>query len=287
MLDRFLARIFLGKAQRRLFQSGVPILVYHSIAKAPRGCRDPFLYLDPRAFDGQLAAMREAGFSSGGLSEIPTTPISSNVGKKVVVSFDDGCRNVLQNALPLLARHRFQAIQFIVAGLVGKRNEWDIKHGDAPESLMDEQEIREWLAAGHTIGSHGLMHRNLTRLSPAEAHEDISASKKLLEDRFGIPIEHFCYPHGRHSSTLQELVRDAGYATACTTEFGVNDVSTARHALRRVFPATAENLLAKVQHRIARKLRSLLGSGSEKSSLQAFQLVSAEKKPQGKVAAQP
>jgi peptidoglycan/xylan/chitin deacetylase (PgdA/CDA1 family) len=259
MLDRFLPQIFLGKAQRALLEKGVPIFVYHNIAAAPHRCRDPFLYIGPDAFDRQLAALRAAGFSSARLDEMYETPAGANEGKNAVISFDDGCRNVWQNAAPILSKHRFQAIEFIVAGLIGKRNEWDIKHGDTPEPLMDETEIREWLAAGHAIGSHSLTHKNLAHLSRGEAREEIRASKKLLEDRFGIPVAHFCYPHGKHTPLLRELVCEAGYATACTTEFGVNDSSSPRFGLRRIFPLPAKDFAAKLRHRIARKLRSFTG----------------------------
>ena len=174
----------------------------------------------------------------------------------MVVSFDDGCRNVLQNALPLLARHRFQAIQFIVAGLIGKRNERDIKHGDVPESLMDEAQIRDWIAAGHEIGSHSLTHRNLTRLDEAGAREQIFASKQKLEDLFGREVRHFCYPHGRWSERVRALVQEAGYATACAVTFGVNSPTTDLFALHRITPLSALGLLRKAGHRLLRKMRS-------------------------------
>jgi len=98
---------------------------------------------------------------------------------------------------------------------------------------MDETEIRDWLAAGHGLGSHTLSHPWLTKITPAEAREQITASKKLLEDRFGRRIDHFCYPYGDHNAQVADLVAEAGYQTACTTVAGINLASTPRYELKR------------------------------------------------------
>ena len=68
---------------------------------------------------------------------------------------------------------------------LGKSNGWDVALGEASEPIMDAAQVRDWLAAGHDIGSHTLTHQFLTRLAPGEAREEISASKKRLEDLEG------------------------------------------------------------------------------------------------------
>jgi peptidoglycan/xylan/chitin deacetylase (PgdA/CDA1 family) len=99
---------------------------------------------------------------------------------------------------------------------------------------MDHAEIREWLAAGHEIGSHSCTHPHLSRIPLPQAREEITASKKKLEDLFGRPVEHFCYPYGDRNDAVVDLVREAGYRTACTMDFGVNTVATSPLALRRI-----------------------------------------------------
>jgi peptidoglycan/xylan/chitin deacetylase (PgdA/CDA1 family) len=100
--------------------------------------------------------------------------------------------------------------------------------------LMDAAQVRDWLAAGHAIGSHSLTHARLTRLTVRDAREEIFASRKKLEDTFGVTVEHFCYPYGDWSEAVRDLVIEAGYRTACTTEFGVNTPATPPYALRRI-----------------------------------------------------
>jgi peptidoglycan/xylan/chitin deacetylase (PgdA/CDA1 family) len=250
MLGWLSPTVFLGSAQRRLFAQGVPVFAYHKIGIPPRASADPFLYVSPTRFADQLAALRQNGYTPGSLAE--PFPSQGNLAHSVVFTFDDGCSDVLEHGLAALELHRFTAIQFLVAGFLGRRNEWDVAKGDMPESLMDTAQIRDWLAAGHAIGSHSMTHRNLRQLRSAEAREEIQGSKKSLEDRFGLPIHHFSYPYGAWNESLRDQVGVAGYLTACTMLFGVNNSATPPFELRRIVPLSGAELLRKIRHRLAR-----------------------------------
>lgn len=251
MLGWFSQRIFLGAAQQRLIRGGVPIFAYHKISEPTKGTRDPFLYVSPKQLDEQLSALKGISMSSGSLDEFSAGGPKEN--NRAVISFDDGFTSVLQNGLEVLSRHQFRAIEFLVAGSLGKQNHWDMAKADVPEQLMDEAQIREWLAAGHGISSHSMTHRNLRHLNPAEAREEITGSKKFLEDRFGIEVRHFCYPYGSWNEAVRDLVIEAGYRTACTLKFGVNYSSTPAHELRRIYPLSSAEMLRKIAHRLARR----------------------------------
>jgi peptidoglycan/xylan/chitin deacetylase (PgdA/CDA1 family) len=218
-----------------LFKTGVPILMYHKIGPRPVNVRLKGLYVPLERFVRQLEELHQAGFTS-------CLPAQANVkarsnaasNRRVVLSFDDGFRNVFQNALEPLAQKQFRAIQFLVSNCIGKLNEWDLRDGEVPEPLMDTAQVREWLRAGHRIGSHSLTHPRLTRLSLRDAQEEILASKKKLEDTFGVPVEDFCYPYGDWNQEVRDLVMEAGYRTACTTDYGVNLPATSPLELRRI-----------------------------------------------------
>jgi peptidoglycan/xylan/chitin deacetylase (PgdA/CDA1 family) len=204
---------------RQLFSTGVPILMYHKIAPRPRQVRLKGLYVTPAAFVRQVAELSQAGYAACTLAEACA---NGQPSPRVALTFDDGFRNVFQNALAPLAHCRMRALQFLVAQYIGKLNEWDLREGEAPELLMDAAQVRDWLGAGHAIGSHSLTHARLTRLTLRDAREEIFASRKRLEDTFGVPVEHFSYPYGDWSEA------------ACTTEFGVNTPATPPYALRRI-----------------------------------------------------
>lgn len=245
--------VFLSTAQRRLFTRGLPIFMLHKIAAPPARTRDPFDYLRPESLDTKLGALRRAGLRSVPLDAFFEGEAATANG--FVVTFDDGYRNVWQDALPILARHEVKAIQFLVAGKLGQQNDWDIAGGEVAEPLMDAAQVRDWLAAGHSIGSHSLNHRVLKKLTADEAREEIAVSRKRLEDTFGVPVRHFCYPSGRYNPKIRDLVMEAGYQTACTVEFGVNSSGQSPFELRRISPLTATELLAKARHRLGRRIR--------------------------------
>jgi peptidoglycan/xylan/chitin deacetylase (PgdA/CDA1 family) len=214
-----------------LFSTGVPILMYHKIAPRPRRVRLKGLYVTPATLEQQLAELREGGFVS---CHPDAARQDGQPALRVALTFDDGFRNVFQNALAPLAEGGWRALQFLVPNYIGKFNEWDLREGEAAELLMDAAEVRDWLGSGHAIGSHSLTHARLTRLTARDAREEIFASKKKLEDAFGVAVEHFCYPYGDWTETVRDLVIEAGYRTACTTQFGVNTPATPPFNLHRI-----------------------------------------------------
>ena len=217
---------------REYFGGGLPLLMYHKLGPRPPGVRLKGLYIGEKLFAQQLAELRQAGYRScdfdalaGGVSPEP---------RRIGISFDDGYVNVLKYGLGPLREQGFQALQYIVADNIGGGNDWDLPAGEAYEPLMDQAQIREWLAAGHLIGSHTRSHARLPELSVEQAREEIGASKKKLEDLFGLPILHFCYPYGFWNERVRDLVIEAGYRTATTTQFGLNDAATSPFELRRI-----------------------------------------------------
>jgi len=214
-----------------LFQTGVPVLMYHKISNPPARVRLKGLYVRPERFARQVAELHQAGF----VSCRPGASHDDNGSeRRVALTFDDGFRNVWEHALEPLAAGRFSAIQFLVANFIGRLNQWEIREGEVREPLMDAAQVQDWLRAGHRIGSHSLSHPYLTRLSMRDAREEIVTSKKKLEDTFGVPIEDFCYPYGNWNETVRELVVEAGYRTACAADFGVNTSAVSPFSLRRI-----------------------------------------------------
>jgi peptidoglycan/xylan/chitin deacetylase (PgdA/CDA1 family) len=97
---------------------------------------------------------------------------------------------------------------------------------DARQSmLMNWDEIRAM--AGHplvTIGAHTVNHRNLKRLSEADARHEVDDVRRILQAELGEAPRHFAYPYGYASAVGGREVgfaRDAGYASAVTTRHGV------------------------------------------------------------------
>ncbi|RUV67390.1 polysaccharide deacetylase, partial [Mesorhizobium sp. M5C.F.Cr.IN.023.01.1.1] len=100
-----------------------------------------------------------------------------------------------------------------------------IEFGVRQSMLMNWDEIRAM--AGHslvTIGAHTVNHRNLKRLSEADARHEVDDVRRILQAELGEAPRHFAYPYGYASAVGDRevgFVRDAGYASAVTTRHGV------------------------------------------------------------------
>ena len=241
------------RRDRWMFDAGVAILMYHKIRATPPSTNWPSLYVQPRQFARQMDELAAAGVPCVPYDAAPRAIDADQRG--FCVSFDDGFCNVFENAMPILQARGLRAIQFIVAGCIGGKDEWDHAIGEPPMRLMDDAQIRDWLAAGHEIGSHTLTHPRLTILPREQARAEIFDSRKRLEDRFGIAVRHFCYPYGDNNAAIRELVAEAGYATAPTTEFGTNGRGVHRLALRRIIACNTPSLRRAAKHKIARLAR--------------------------------
>jgi peptidoglycan/xylan/chitin deacetylase (PgdA/CDA1 family) len=208
-------------------------LLYHKIDRLKPGVRQRGLYVSPRTFRAQMRELQRAGYRSAALEcRVPVAPEGE---RHIAITFDDGFASVLRHALPALRECGLRAINFLVSRHLGGVNEWELADGERPEPLMDDAQVRDWLAAGNEIGAHSVTHAHLTRLPLAEAREEIAASRKALEDRFGRMVADFAYPFGECNAALRDLVAEAGFARAWTVEPAVITASADALALPR-FP---------------------------------------------------
>lgn len=214
------------RAFRGLFSEGFPILCYHKIEPVPARARIKGLYLEPILFRRQIEELAGAGFSF-------SLPGPHSASHSIAITFDDGFVTNLEAAVPAMQEFGVQAINYLVADRIGKSSDWETAEGGEACPLMDDAQVRDWLAAGNWIGAHTCCHPRLSKIARARAREEIFSSKKKLEDRFGQPVEHFAYPFGDYDDAVVGMVREAGFKTACTMDRGVNDRTTDPLRLRR------------------------------------------------------
>ncbi len=179
--------------------------MYHSISDS-----EWFYALSPYQFERQVRYLSES-YKPVALSEI----YEFVEGKRqlsdhsVALTFDDGYRDFLTEALPILERYKVPATVFLSVGPAGER-----KSGEGGE-LLTSEEIK--LLASHPlveIASHGLTHRKLTQLRPEEAENEIKSSKVILEEQTSRPVLFFAYPYGSFNAQIIESVARAGYRGA-------------------------------------------------------------------------
>ena len=201
--------------------SEVLILMYHSIdtlkLEKLKGLR-----VSPKNFEKQLNYLAKKGYKSYTLSEIMKQK-NSLAQKSVVLTFDDGYKDNLTKALPILKKYGFKATIFVIINRFD--NDWSIHRKTKNAGIVDkikklsDEDIKVLLNSGLIeIGAHTLNHKNFKKLSKEEKEKEIIESKKILEEKFGIACKTFSYPFGIYSKGDDELVQKADFISAVTTE---------------------------------------------------------------------
>jgi peptidoglycan/xylan/chitin deacetylase (PgdA/CDA1 family) len=82
------------------------------------------------------------------------------------------------------------------------------------DQTMTWEQIAQLHDGGVIFGSHTSTHEILTGIPPAQAQDEISLSRELIEGRLNTPCSIFSYPNGDFSRNVRELVARAGYRFA-------------------------------------------------------------------------
>ncbi len=182
------------------------ILAYHSIDAS-----GSVISLAPEAFRRHMEILARKGVPVVPLAAIQDTPDA------VALTFDDGCRNFLKVAAPVLEEFRFPATVFVVSGYCGKHNDWPSQPAGIPKlALMDWEHLAEAANRGFELGAHTISHPRLTRLGPEEVRREMHMCKYDLEDRLGVAVESFAYPYGALNTEVRELAAKE-FKRACGT----------------------------------------------------------------------
>ena len=219
---------------QRVVTSRVPILMYHSVsANGPSGLAR--YRVTPAVFEEQLQYLHDTGFRSVTLEKWRLAMEAKRPlpGRAVIITFDDGYRDFLTEAWPLLAKYGFSATVFLVADSVGRTNEWDQYYGQE-RPLLGWEEIRKLQKEGIAFGSHSLSHRPLTDLPIQEVVREAARSKTLLERGLEARIRTFAYPYGASDEVIHRLVGACGYTFGLTCRSGPSQFRDSHLALPRI-----------------------------------------------------
>ena len=200
------------------------ILMYHMVSDPKPGARFNKLRVSPAALERQLRWLRDNGWTFAFLSELaaPTTP------KTVALTFDDGYRDNLTAAHPLLLKYDAKATLFAVVERANR--DWSVTkkaHHDsgelAAEPKLSDAELAAMLSSGAwELGGHTITHPLLTKLGETERRAEIAGGKEALEGAFGVQVRSFAYPFGVYEALDVDLAKRAGYRFAVTTHEGVS-----------------------------------------------------------------
>jgi peptidoglycan/xylan/chitin deacetylase (PgdA/CDA1 family) len=231
----------------------IPILMYHQVGTpSPRGTPYRGLTVHPRDFARQMTWMSRLGYRGLSMHDLMPYLRGDASGKVFGITFDDGYRNVFDNALPVLNRLGFTSTNYFVVHQLDGGNIWDYEKGVPHSPLMSIEEMREWVNSGQEAGSHTLDHVSLSDVSAEIAYQQIAQSRNELETLLDREVGAFCYPYGAQAPAVREMVRKAGYTNATTTRRGLVRADDDFFDLPRVTVARSTNIFRFLQKCLTR-----------------------------------
>ena len=181
------------------------ILMYHSIEDSIPNDKKGLFTISKNNFIEQIKML--SSYSMGRLSNVNDLKAG-----KLAITFDDGYINNLRIAAPILNEYKVPFVVYVTAGYVKSNN----------KLYLNPAELRELsLFPGATIGGHGMTHRRLSKCNKSELKNELSDSKRYLEDVLGTEIKTMAYPHGDYNASVIESAKEFGYELCVTTKNGV------------------------------------------------------------------
>jgi len=180
------------------------VLVYHSVGPvfSEKACLDSGLFREHIKF------------------------ISGLKNRDIIFTFDDGYSDFMHEVFPVVIENKVKSIIFVITDFVGKNAKY-----------LNWAQIKELSDAGIEIGSHAVTHANLLKLAPIDAFNEISSSKKIIEDKIGKDVRFFAYPFGginAFDDSIKDMVRRSGYKKAYSNIMGFNSGDSDVFELKRI-----------------------------------------------------
>ena len=229
----------------------LPILMYHSFDEGTGA-------VTAAEFESQLSALRDVGYTAVTYDDLFAYVAHGTElpAKPVLITFDDGYRNNLDVAAPLLEEYGMSAAISVIGVSVGKDTYKDT--GEAMTPHFSLEQALPWVERGildiksHSYDMHQVPERDgedcrrgVLRMEGESEEDYVSAltedllrSRAQLEAVPGLSADVFTYPNGLYDTLSEAVLRGLGVRATVTTDYGVNvlvkGVPQSLFALKRV-----------------------------------------------------
>lgn len=220
------------------YTAQVPVFMYHHLAEVGDGGDT----MTPEEFEGQMAALREAGFQAVTLEDLREYVLAGRElpEKPVVITFDDGYDSNRTLALPILEKYGMKATVFMIGVSMGKDTYKDTGVAMNPHfSLTDAGEMEAtgvMTMASHGYDLHEVAGRDPEPLRPgalrregeteeeyaAFLREDCRKMEEAFQGTLGHSVGALAYPYGYRDTLSEVILAQEGIWATVTIEEGMN-----------------------------------------------------------------
>lgn len=207
---RFITELAALSGTCRAPQNGLRILMYHAVGGQADNDALGYYSITAERFSRHMEILSQ----TAGVAVSPVALSACEADSaKVAITFDDGYRDNLRVAAPILLAHGMPFTVYVATRFVRERH---------PDFLSPE-EVRELAALpGATIGAHGDTHVPLASCDDSTLARELADSRAYLEDLTGRAVTTMSYPHGSVDRRVRDAVEAAGYDHAGCSHIGIN-----------------------------------------------------------------
>lgn len=205
------------------WQGGIPVLNYHQINDEAHNA----LTVSTPEFEAQMKYLAENGYhpiTTDELADYLETG-AALPEKPILITFDDGYIDNYRNAYPILKKYGLKGTIFIITDYLNVYPNyltWEIAQEMQDSGTID-------------IQCHTMTHVELSKLgSEEELRHEALDSKKAIEAHLKKTVHSIAYPCGSYDDAVLDVIREGGYRTAFTVNYGLDNPGDNPYTLNRV-----------------------------------------------------
>ena len=189
----------------------VVVLMYHSVSNW-----NWEFAVRPEVFEDQINHLYDQGFSFISSKDLGAwlAKVKELPPKSILVTFDDGYKDFVDNAWPILKKCDAQATLFIHANRSS-----DPLGNQIP--LLDWEDLKKLSQAGVELGDHSYSHPNLKQMNRTEVENQIETSQAVFKEQVGFKPSIMAYPEGKFNQVLIECLKSYGYHLGFSIDRGL------------------------------------------------------------------
>lgn len=232
----------------------IPILMYHSVTEDGSVTDDMQISAD--TFRSHLDALKQAGYQTISFSKLYTfvengAPLPNH---PVIITFDDGYKNNLTLAAPMLAEYGYSAEVAVIGCTLGQDTYKNTGKPIIPHFTADE--VIPWVNAGVLrLNSHSYNMHQVPELDGADCRKGVSLlpgetaaqyesafkrdywrSRIQLDRMDGRSVPVYTYPYGRYNDLSEQALKDLDVPITVTMDPGVAQVTRYESDSLRLLP---------------------------------------------------
>jgi len=212
----------------------IPILMYHKFGDTAHSQ----YWVTTDEFRAQMEALKAYGYSTITLQELMDERAGILADKKVIITVDDGYENLLTEAYPIISDPaiNYKVTAFIPTGRLGGTNDWDTGDNVPLIDHLTWSQVQTLHNSGRVdFQSHSVTHPDLTALSDSQVEAELKNSKDAIENNLNKPVKFLSWPFGAYDLRVQNKAYEAGYFAALNAWGGVEQDSSDKWALKRIY----------------------------------------------------